>query len=210
MILIYLIVGIFASIVGALPLGATNIAVINTTLKQNAKQAFKITLAAGFAEVLLSYYALHCNMTVKIFFDSNQWIQILIAFSLLGIGSFLFLKSNKKKSEKKSEKNRLKTSKYVTGFLLSLLNPPVLLYWLVIYGVINSYSLNLSIESSLLVLFLFFFGVYLGKLTTLFLYSKFSLIIKQKFENINTIINKVTGSLLFFIGLVNVFKIYFI
>ncbi len=206
MILIYLIVGIFTSIVGALPLGATNIAVINTTLKQNAKQAFKIALAAGFAEVLLSYYALHCNMTVKIFFDSNRWIQILIAFSLLGIGSFLFLKSNKKKSEK----NRLKTSKYVMGFLLSLLNPPVLLYWLVIYGVINSYSLNLSIESSLLVLFLFFFGVYLGKLTTLFLYSKFSLIIKQKFENINTILNKVTGSLLFFIGLVNVFKIYFI
>ena len=42
MILIYFFVGILAALLGALPLGASNIAVINTTIKQNAKQAFKI------------------------------------------------------------------------------------------------------------------------------------------------------------------------
>ena len=206
MILIYLIIGILAAIVGALPLGATNIAVINTTLKQNAKQAFKITLAAGIAEVILSYYALHCNMIVRHFFDSNQWVQIVIAFLLLAIGGFLFFKSNKTSSKN----SKLKTSKYITGFFLGLLNPPVLVYWLVIYGVINGYALSLSIESPLLILFLFFLGVYLGKILTLYLYGKFSLVIKQKFENINTVINKVTGSLLFVIGLVNVVKLYFV
>ncbi|WP_282043756.1 LysE family transporter [Winogradskyella flava] len=206
MIIIYLFIGLITSIIGALPLGATNIAVINTTLKHNTRQAFKISFAAGFAEVILSYYALHCNMTVRIFFESNQWIQILIALLLLSAGGFLFFKSTKKKSDRK----QLKTSKYMTGFLLGLLNPPVLLFWLVIYGVINNYAFSLSIESSFLVLFLFFFGVYLGKLITLHLYSKFSLIIRQKFENINTIINKVTGSLLFVIGLFNVIKIYVI
>ncbi len=206
MIFIYLITGIIASIVGALPLGATNIAVINTTLKQNTRQAFKIALAAGFAEVILSYYALHCNMTVRNFFDSNQWLQILIIFLLLAIGSFLFFKSNKSKSETSTKK----ISKYVTGFFLGLLNPPVLIYWLVVYGLINNYSISLSVESPFFVLFLFFVGVYLGKLTTLYFFSKFSLVIKQKFENINTVINKVTGSLLFFIGLINAFKIYFI
>ena len=206
MILIYFLIGIIAAILGALPLGATNIAVINTTLKQNARQAFKITLAAGFAEVILSYYALHCNRRVKDVFDANQWLQILIAFLLLAIGGFLFFKS----TEKKSKTNKIKTSKYLTGFLLGLLNPAVLVYWLVIYGVINGYSLSLSIDSSLVILFLFFFGVYVGKLLTLYLYSKFSLVIKQKFANINTIINKVTGSLLFFIGLINVVKLYFV
>ncbi|WP_299526505.1 LysE family transporter [Winogradskyella sp.] len=206
MILIYLLIGIVAAVLGALPLGATNIAVINTTLKQNAKQAFKITLAAGFAEVILSYYALHCNMIVRNFFDTNQWLQILIAFLLLTIGGFLFFKTTKKNSHSR----RFKTSKYATGFLLGLLNPPVLIYWLVIYGVINGYSLSLTVDASFAVLFLFFFGVYIGKLITLYFYSKFSLVIKQKFANINTIINKVTGILLFFIGLVNVVKLYFI
>ncbi len=206
MILIYLLIGILAAIIGALPLGATNIAVINTTLRQNAKQAFKITLAAGFAEVLLSYYALHCNVTVRNFFDSNQWVQILIAFLLLAIGGLLFFKSSKTSTSNR----KFKSSKYLTGFLLGLLNPPVLVYWLVIYGLINSYTLSLSIDSSVLILFLFFLGVYIGKLLTLYLYSKFSLVIKQKFENINAVINKVTGSLLFFIGIVNVVKIYLV
>ncbi len=67
MILVYFLIGISASILSALPLGASNIAVINTTLKQNAKQAFKIAITAGIAEVILSYYALHCNMVVKDF-----------------------------------------------------------------------------------------------------------------------------------------------
>jgi len=62
MILIYLFVGLLASILSALPLGASNIAVINTTLKQNTKQAFKIAITAGIAEVILSYYALHSNL----------------------------------------------------------------------------------------------------------------------------------------------------
>ena len=210
MIILYFFIGLLASIIGALPLGASNIAVINTTLKQNASQAFKIAITAGIAEVVLSYYALHCNMVVKDFFNANQWLQISIAILLLGIGSFLFFKSNTRKSESSKKKNKLLQSKYATGFFLGLLNPPVLIYWLVVYGFMNSNNIMLTLRSSLVVLFLFFVGVYIGKILTLYLYSKFSLVIKQKFENINAIINKVTGSLLFFIGLINVVKIYLI
>ena len=210
MIILYFFIGLLSAIVGALPLGASNIAVINITLKQNASQAFKIAITAGIAEVILSYYALHCNMAVKDFFNANQWVQILIAIILLGVGSFLFFKSTKEKSNSSKKTSRLLKSKYATGFFLGLLNPPVLIYWLVIYGVINNNDIMLSLQSSLLVLFLFFTGVYTGKLLTLYLYSKFSIVIKQKFRNINTVINKVTGSLLFFIGLVNVIKLYFV
>ncbi len=210
MIILYFFIGLLASIIGALPLGASNIAVINTTLKQNASTAFKIAITAGIAEVILSYYALHCNMVVKDFFNANQWLQISIAVLLLCVGSFLFFKSNKPKPKSSIKSSKLLKSKYATGFFLGLLNPPVLIYWLLVYGIINSNDIMLSLQSSLVVLFLFFVGVYAGKILTLYFYSKFSLVIKGKFENINAIINKVTGGLLFFIGLVNVFKIYFI
>jgi len=210
MIILYFFIGLLASFIGALPLGASNIAVINTTLKQNAAEAFKISITASIAEVILSYYALHYNMAVKDFFNSNQWLQISIAILLLGIGSFLFFKSNKSKSESSRKTNKLVQSKYATGFFLGLLNPPVLIYWLLVYSFINTNNIMLSLQSSLIVLFLFFIGVYAGKILTLYLYSKCSLVIKQKFENINVIINKVTGSLLFFIGLINMVKIYFI
>lgn len=210
MILLYIIIGLLASIIGALPLGASNIAVINTTLKQNAKKAMKIAITAGIAEVILSYYALHYNMMVKDFFATNQWLQVLIAVVLLGVGGFLFFKSNQGSEKKMTPKKSFWKSKYATGFLLGLLNPPVLVYWLLVYGVINSRFAMLSFDSPLAVLFLFFLGVYIGKVLTLYFYSKFSLVIKHKFQNINMVINKVTGSLLFTIGIVQFAKLYFI
>lgn len=206
MIIFYFLTGIIASIVGALPLGASNIAVINTTIKQNAKQAFKIAITAGIAEVILSYYALHCNMVVRDFFDKNMWIQILIVFVLMGIGSFLVFKKNNHNTKKKKS---ISSSKYMMGFLLGILNPPVLMYWIVAFGIINTNNLILSLASPLLVLFLFFIGVYFGKVMTLYMYSRFSMSIKHRVQNIAVVINKVTGILLIVIGIVQAVKLSF-
>lgn len=207
MITIYFVLGLTAAFAGALPLGASNIIVINTTLKQNAKQAFKIAIAAGFAEVILSFYALHCNTIVQHFIAKNQWLQIAIVLFLLCVGGYLFFK---KQSENTSKKKRFLKSKYLTGFLSGILNPPVLLYWLVAISFINDSVYMLSLQSSIGVLFLFFAGVYFGKVVTLYLYSKFSLIIKNKVQNITLVLNKVTGILLIVIAVINTAKIYFI
>ncbi|WP_303318611.1 LysE family transporter [Flavivirga abyssicola] len=205
MVLVYLLIGILAAILGALPLGASNIAVINTTLKQNAKKAFKIAIAAGIAEVMLSYYALHCSVAVKDFFINNLWVQIIVALILFVAGIYLFFK---KQSESKTKKRKLTESKYATGFFLGILNPPVLIYWVIAFGIINNNDIMLSLQSSFSVLFLFFCGVYLGKLLTLYSYSRFSLLIKNKVRDISLIVNKVTGVLLIVIAFVQVVKLY--
>lgn len=206
MISIYLFIGIIASCIGALPLGASNVAVINTTLKQNAKQAFKIAIAAGIAEVLLSYYALHCNTSLKTFFNDNKWVQISIVIILLIIGTFLLFK----KQSSKTMQKKLVQSKYATGFVLGILNPPVLIYWVVTYSILHSNDFMLSLKSSFSVLFLFFSGVYLGKLLTLYFYSKISTVIKNRVNNITNTINKVTGALLIGVGILQSLKLYFI
>jgi len=205
-IILYFLIGILTSIVGALPLGASNIAVINTTIKQNAKQALKIAIAAGVSEVILSYYALHCNIVIREFFDQNKWVQILIVIVLMTIGSFLLFKKNK---QTLSKKKNITSSKYAIGFLLGLLNPPVLIYWIVAFGMLNNNNLMLSLNSPLLVLFLFFIGVYLGKLITLYFYSRFSISIKNRVHNITLVINKVTGVLLILIGIAQAIKLSF-
>lgn len=205
MIFVYLIVGVLASMFGAIPLGASNIAVINTTLKQNASQALKIALSAAVAEVLLSYYALHFNVLIRNFFKTHLWIQIVIIVILFAVGIFLFFKKDKQQAQQK--KKRIQ-SKYATGFVLGLLNPPVLIYWVIAFGVLNSNNIMLSLNSSLTILILFFVGVYIGKLITLLIYSKFSVYIKHRVQNITSIINKVTGVLLVFIALLQAIKLY--
>lgn len=206
MILVYLFIGIIAAILSALPLGASNIAVINTTLKENAKQAFKIAITAGIAEVLLSYYALDCNKAITLFFDDNLWVQTTVVLLLFAAGSYLFFK---KQTNKTAKKSKLAQSKYATGFLLGIINPPVLIYWVIAFGVLNNNDFMLSLQSSVLVLFLFFTGVYLGKLVTLYVYSKMSVIIKHKVTNITQILNRVTGVLLIIIGLIQSTQLYF-
>jgi len=207
MILVYLFVGLLASILSALPLGASNIAVINTTLKQNTKQALKIAITAGVAEVILSYYALHSNQMVKTFFENNTWVQILIIVILFAVGGFLFFK---KQPQSKLKKQGLTKSKYATGFLLGILNPPVLMYWVIAFGVLNNNHIMLSLKSSFLILFVFFLGVYIGKLLTLYGYSKMSVAIKNKVDNTTLVLNKVTGVLLLVISFAQAFQLYLV
>ncbi len=202
--LIYFAVGILVTFIGAIPLGTVNISVINTTLKADARNAMKIALTAGIAEIIISFYALHCSMMVSSFIDMNQWIQIAIAFVLFLIGGVLFFKKKKETQEKK-----FKMSKYITGLFLGLLNPPVLVYWLFMITYLNKNAFQLNMNTSLAILFVFFSGVYLGKLLTLYGYSKFSVLIKNKVQNIATMINKVIGVLLFVIGSIQVLKYMF-
>ncbi|MGC6432080.1 MAG: hypothetical protein ACON5F_13625 [Jejuia sp.] len=206
MIVVYLLVGLLVAILSALPLGASNIAVINTTLKENVSQAFKIAITAGLAEVLLSYYALDCNQVITNFFITNLWLQTTIVVVLFLIGGYLFFK---KQSEKQLKTLKLTQSKYTIGFLLGILNPPVLIFWVIAFRVLNSHDIMLSVQSSFSVLFLFFFGVYLGKLLTLFGYSKMSMLVKKRIQNINLIVNKVTGVLLVVIGIIQSLQLYF-
>ncbi len=68
MILLYIISGIILSAVGAVPLGASNIAVITTTSKESFSKGLKIAHGAGFGEVVLAFIALTYSKIITHFF----------------------------------------------------------------------------------------------------------------------------------------------
>lgn len=144
---------------------------------------------------------------IKRFFDDNVWVQTTIVILLFATGAYLFFK---KQTQKKPKKLKLTQSKYATGFLLGIINPPVLIYWVIAFGVLNNNDFMLSLQSSFSVLFLFFTGVYLGKLLTLYGYSKISAHIKNRINNISHLVNRVTGVLLMVIGLIQSTQLYFL
>ncbi len=178
----YLIFGILITAIGALPLGAVNIAVINTTIRENTKKAFTISMAAGIGEVLLVLFALYYSMEISFFIEKNQWIHILIILLFLGIGIYFLSKKNN--PIQRSGVTSVKISKLLTGFSLAFFNPPVIIYWIIAISLTNKYLFQLTSETSLLVLFVFFIGVYIGKIGILYLYSKWG----------NKMIQKQSGS----------------
>ncbi len=121
----YFFIGLLTAIIGALPLGTTNVAVINTTIKENVQSALKIVYTAALAEIILVLIAINFNMQIENFVDMNIWLQYTIAFILLGVGIILFLGRKECVKDENEEciiiKKRYNISKQMLGFILGYL-----------------------------------------------------------------------------------------
>lgn len=202
MILTILLIGFTATIIGALPPGASNLAVIKTTVKENISQSLKISYGAGIGEVFLAFIAFSSGMVVQEFFAMHVWLQFIIA-GILGIAGIYFIKT--KQIEKRDK--RKYSSKYLTGFALSVINPPVLIYWVLIFSVLRN-SFEIGLESYSLGFILFFLGVFLGKVATLYGYGKLGTRIQKKKPNTNaSSLNRMIGVVLISLSLLQTAKL---
>ena len=105
------------------------------------------------------------------------------------------------------KKRRFNLSKQMLGFVLGLVNPTVLIYWVLVISFLNSkmFYLNSNIEKWALVLFVF--GVFFGKTITLYAYGKLSHLLKTKMKSITTRINRIIGILLICVSVFQVLKL---
>ncbi|WP_055443669.1 hypothetical protein [Lacinutrix himadriensis] len=196
----YLFLGFITAIIGALPLGTTNVAVINTTIKENIQSALKIIYTAALAEIILVIIALQFNLQIENFISRNIWMQFAIALLLLVVG--IILLSGRKECIKDENdeciiiKKRFNLSKQMLGFILGLVNPTVLIYWILVLSFLNKKMLYLDISMAYVLLIPFLFGIYSGKAITLYGYGKFSHRLKIKMKNTTTKINRIIGVLL--------------
>lgn len=198
----YLFIGFFATVVGALPPGASNMAVIKTTINHDIKESLKITYGAGIGEMLLAIIALTSGMVVQEFFTMHIWVQYLAAVILTLVGIyFMFLKK-----ERSSQKRPLAKSKYLLGFTLSVINPPVLVYWVLIFSLLNHFIGNTFLSSNIAIL-LFLGGVFLGKCITLYGYSKLGLYVQKKKSTEESQLNRVIGLILLCLGIIQFIKL---
>jgi len=202
MILTIFIFGLLSTIIGALPPGASNLAVIKTTVKENIQQSLKISYGASVGEMLLAFIAFSFGMVVQDFFKMHVWLQFLIA-GILGVTGVYFIKT--KQIEKRDKKKY--SSKYMTGFALSIINPPVLIYWVLIFSALRS-TFGLELENYSLGFFLFFAGVFLGKVATLYGYGKLGTRIqKKKTPTSSSSLNRMIGVVLMSLSLLQTMKL---
>lgn len=201
MIILAFFIGTFATVIGALPPGASNLAVIKTTLQESHRESLKVSYGAGFGETLLAFIAFTSGMIVQDFFEMNFWVQYVVAGILAIVG--LYFITHKKKSNDSQKK---KSSKYLLGFTLSIINPPVLVYWILVFSLLGKWLLG-SETQSMLWLTLFLTGVFIGKVITLYGYSKFGLHVQKKKSSSDSNINKYIGATLMVLASMQVIKL---
>jgi threonine/homoserine/homoserine lactone efflux protein len=202
----YLFLGFITAILGALPLGTTNVAVMNTTIKENIQSALKIVYTAAIAEVILVLVALYYNTKILKFIDHNIWVQYSIAVILLVVGAFLFFR----KKDSRVIKKTLKTSKQLLGFILGMVNPPVLIYWIIAISFLKKKMIYLDLSSEFTLLILFLVGVFFGKVVTLYGFGKFSHQLKLKIKHLTTKVNQIIGLILAVVSIVQFVKLIYV
>ncbi len=203
MILISFIIGFIATIIGALPPGASNIAVVTARVNGTQKDAMRLIYGAGLGEVMLALTALSFGMVLQEFIYANYWIQYLVVFILALVGLYFILKKNSTEAAKPRNHSR-----YLVGFMLSFINPPVLVYWVVVFSLLNKWMLVNNVDTYFWTLLLLA-GVFFGKMITLLGYSKFGYRIKQKSSNNPSSLNRYIGFILIILAALQLVKLLF-
>lgn len=201
MIILAFIIGFTATVIGALPPGASNLAVIKARVKGSYQDAAKLSYGAGLGEALLALTALSFGMVVQEFISMNYWVQYLVAFLLALVGVYFIVKKHSQKNPKARTQ-----SQYFVGFILSFINPPVLIYWVVVFSLLSKWMLNAGSHPYVWTILLLA-GVFLGKIATLLMYSKFGSHIKQRSFSSHNSLNRYIGITLIVLSVIQLVKL---
>jgi threonine/homoserine/homoserine lactone efflux protein len=195
--IIYFVTAII-SYVATIPPGPLSVFVAHTTLQKNIKIALWVALGGVFCESIYAFLAIEGILIFDKYPILTYWMQRAIIGLLLLVGTFTFLqKSAAIESTKVSLDNRFLS--FLKGISLSLFNPALLPFWLVVLLSYKKYS-YLTISSNVEKL-AFVLGAGTGTFLLVYTYAlvadtKRDLIFKYVTDSR---LNKVIGSI--FIGL---------
>jgi L-lysine exporter family protein LysE/ArgO len=134
--------GFLLGLGAAVPIGPINILIMNQALK-NYKNSVAIGLGAMSADityVLVIFFGLLTFVTDKFFMQSLGILGTVFLFVMTYV---IFKNRNSKLSIKEKSIKATKTYKfYLSGFLLTMLNPYTIGFWLSV----SSYSLNKNLN----------------------------------------------------------------
>jgi threonine/homoserine/homoserine lactone efflux protein len=137
-LLIYFIT-LAISYITTIPPGPLSLFVVHTTLQKNIKIALWVTLGGVLCESTYAYLAIEGIMLFDKYPKLDFWINWAIVFILLlvGIGTF-FQKTTNIKNEQITVNGRLVS--FLKGISLSLFNPALLPFWVVILLEFKNYE----------------------------------------------------------------------
>lgn len=133
--IIYFLIAAIISFLGSLQPGPVNMAVLYAASNKQYKQGLYIAIGGSIPEFIFSFIALKFYTIISIHVQSIHQFSLALDILFIAIGILLFFV---KKSNKVLTDSSLKKG-FFTGFLLAIVNPQLILFWL---AVITSLSIQ--------------------------------------------------------------------
>lgn len=200
-VLLFLLFGFIASIIGAVPFGLVNLSVLQTAISKGTKATMPISYGASVVEIVYGILGIFAGSLLFKYIGNNLWFNIFTALVLLFVGLAFFFKRSQFQFNKSNT-----IGGFLYGILLNLLSLQVLVYWILAVSFISSF--NHQIFTPLAVM-LFLAGIWTGKMGVLISYASLGKKIASQSARISNNINRVIGILLLAVASFTLLKIFF-
>lgn len=195
--------GLLGSFLGGVAFGPINLSVVDLTLKKSMRSARQFCLAAALVEIFQATIAILFGKLISRKIEEFPELKLLVIIFFVVLGLYFIFKQDKPKAELSKDGKR---SNFLNGFIIAILNPQVIPYWIFVLAYLKSAQV-LYLKSWHLVIFLV--GVTIGKFLILSLYSYLSEYIRKHTANLNEYVSKAIGGILLVVGLAQAIKYFF-
>lgn len=129
--------GIGAGILFSFLTGPVFFSMIKTSIEKGFKAGFSLAIGVIFSDIIFITLTIFSSQFVDYNSEYNQYVGIIGGLFLFGIG-FYYLFNKVKVSYDISETVRIKKRGYILkGFLMCLLSPSTLMFWIMVGGIIS-------------------------------------------------------------------------
>jgi len=192
---LYLLVGFLACLLGTIPFGPINLAVVKTTVDYDRRSGIEIAFAASIIEMLQASIAIFFGMLISSFLEANVFVSSFLAFVFITLAVFIFTRKPESTLEKRKSRP---VSFFRNGLIIAGLNPQAVPFWIFALATISQYF---EFQYMGLTLAGFLFGVFIGKLVALYGFVVASTYLKAHLQESSTLVNRLLAAILLFIGL---------
>lgn len=198
----YLIVALIACLLGTIPFGPINLAVVKTTVDYNAKRGMEVAAAASLVEILQALIAIWFGMVISRFLETNLIVKVLIASVFILLAVFIFTRKPKPRLAEDQDQQQ---SFFKKGLLIAALNPQAVPFWIFALAAISQ---SFVFEYEGVNLWAFLLGVLLGKFIALYGFVIGSSFLKTRLEQSSLLVNRILAAVLLFIGLSQLYSAF--
>nr|WP_068888393.1 LysE family transporter [Pedobacter panaciterrae] len=129
--------GIGAGILFSFLTGPVFFSMIKTSIEKGFKAGFSLAIGVVFSDIIFISLTIFSSQFVDYNSEYNQYIGIIGGLFLFGIGLY-YLFNKVKVSYDISETVKIKKRGYILkGFLMCLLSPSTLMFWIMVGGIIS-------------------------------------------------------------------------
>lgn len=186
-------IAFFFSFIGTIPPGTLNLSIIQMGLEHRVQQAWRFALASSIIEYFYAWLAVEFESFITSSPAVTENFELITAIVMLVLGSLSLITAKKPSSLVE----KFHASGFRKGFILGILNPLALPFWVAMTAYIRSQrwatlATNLDLHAYLL-------GVALGGFVLMMLLFILARKVVTYFEG-NTFVNKIPGFTLLVLG----------